>query len=219
VNWQVPTLRFTPYAWAKLLYLRDRDDSEVGGFGITGPADLLLVEDVRLVSQDCTPVSVRFDDTAVADFFDHQVDAGRRPEQFGRLWLHTHPGSSAQPSDIDEKTFERCFGRADWSAMFVLAWGGQTYAQLRFGVGPGGSWEIPVEVDFEHPFPAADQAAWEQEYLDAVQIVDDRLDWVTDDEFPPWDLGAFEPDSEELEEGWRRRLTEDLAYTLPEEDL
>jgi len=31
---KVPTLRFSPYAWAKLLYLRDRGDSEVGGFGI-----------------------------------------------------------------------------------------------------------------------------------------------------------------------------------------
>ena len=47
VNRDVPALRFTPYAWAKLLYLRDRGDSEVGGFGITSRDDLLLVKDVR----------------------------------------------------------------------------------------------------------------------------------------------------------------------------
>ncbi|TWU40156.1 hypothetical protein Q31b_35010 [Novipirellula aureliae] len=30
-----PRLRFTPYAWAKLLCLRDAGPSEVGGFGIS----------------------------------------------------------------------------------------------------------------------------------------------------------------------------------------
>ena len=29
-----PTLRFSPYAWAKLLFLRDLGETEVGGFGI-----------------------------------------------------------------------------------------------------------------------------------------------------------------------------------------
>ena len=91
---RVPALRFSPYAWAKLLYLRDRGDTEVGGFGITCPKDLLFVEDVRLVRQRSTWASVRFDDAAVADFFDGEVDAGRQPEEFGRLWLHTHPGRS-----------------------------------------------------------------------------------------------------------------------------
>jgi len=30
-----PKLRFSPTAWAKLLFLRDRGPTEVGGFGIT----------------------------------------------------------------------------------------------------------------------------------------------------------------------------------------
>lgn len=30
-------LRFSPTAWAKLLYFRDKSDNEVGGFGITEP--------------------------------------------------------------------------------------------------------------------------------------------------------------------------------------
>ena len=85
-----------------------------------GHEDLLFVEDVRLVRQRCTWASVRFDDAAVADFFDGEVDTGRQPEEFGRLWLHTHPGRSAQPSGIDESTFWRCFGNADWSVMVRL---------------------------------------------------------------------------------------------------
>ena len=34
------TLRFSPTAWAKLLYLRDKSPNEVGGFGISAPDDL-----------------------------------------------------------------------------------------------------------------------------------------------------------------------------------
>ena len=64
-----PSLRFTPIAWAKLLFLRDYGNTEVGGFGIAAEDDLLLVEDVQLVQQVCSWVSVTFDDASVADFF------------------------------------------------------------------------------------------------------------------------------------------------------
>ena len=67
------SLRLTPYAWAKLLYLRDLGDTEVSGFGITAADDLLLVEDVRLVRQVCTGVSVALDDEAVADWWHEHV--------------------------------------------------------------------------------------------------------------------------------------------------
>src|SRR5436190_10805573 len=103
-------LRFSPTAWAKLLFLRDAGDTEIGGFGITSRNDLLFVKDVQLVQQICTWVHVKFEDEAVAKFFDDQVDAGRRPEEFGRVWLHTHPGNSPEPSGMDEGTFARVFG-------------------------------------------------------------------------------------------------------------
>jgi hypothetical protein len=161
-------LRLTPYAWAKLLCLRDLGKTEVGGFGVSRPEDPLLVEDVYLVRQECTPVTVKFDDNSVADYFDAQVDQGRTPEQFARIWIHTHPGDSPHPSCMDEATFERCFGAADWAVMFIVARGGQAYARLRFGTGPGGELVLPVEIDFGQPFPAADPAAWEAEYREMV---------------------------------------------------
>jgi len=163
-----PPLRLTPYAWAKLLHLRDLGSTEVGGFGISSAENLLLVEDVCLVTQHCTEVTVRFDDPAVADFFDAQVDAGLPPQRFARIWIHTHPGKSPHPSQTDEETFARCFGASDWAVMFILARGGQTYARLRLNAGPGGELVLPVEIDFTRSFPAANTAAWQQEYGQSV---------------------------------------------------
>ena len=79
------TLRFSPTAWAKLVYFRDKSDNEVGGFAITDADDLLFVRDFVTVKQEVTAVSVKFDDSAVADLFDAQVDLGRKPEQFARI--------------------------------------------------------------------------------------------------------------------------------------
>lgn len=163
-------LRFTPTAWAKLLFLRDCGDSEVGGFGIAASDDLLLVEDVRLVRQSCTWAHVAFDDESVADLFDEQVDAGRRPEQFARIWVHTHPGDCPLPSLTDEQTFARVFGRCQWAVMFILAREGRSYARLRMNVGPGAEVKLPVSVDYTRLFGAYDRAVWEQEYLANVRV-------------------------------------------------
>ncbi len=165
---QHPTLRLSPYAWAKLLFLRDAGPTEIGGFGVSAACSPLLVEDIRLVTQRCDWASVEFDDGAVADYFDEQVDRGRTPEEFGRIWVHTHPGASAEPSSTDEETFARVFGGCNWAVMFILAVGGASYARLRFGVGPGGWLEIPVEIDFGAAFPESDRAAWEAEYATHV---------------------------------------------------
>src|SRR5262249_55005204 len=107
---------------------------------------------------------VAFDDTAVADFFDAQVDRGLSPQQFARIWLHTHPGDSPVPSRTDELTFARVFGGCDWAVMGILACGGASYARLRFSTGPGGEMEIPMVVDFRASFGQSDPGAWQAEY-------------------------------------------------------
>ena len=159
-----PVLRFSPTAWAKLQYFCHHGDTEIGGFGITSAEDLLLIEDFQTVHQIVSSVSVAFDDTAVADFFEDQVDLGRKPGQFARIWCHTHPGSSPNPSLTDEETFARVFGNCDWAVMFILARAGKTYCRLRFNVGPGASVLIPVEVDYRSEFGPSDHASWGDEY-------------------------------------------------------
>lgn len=125
----------------------------------------MLVTDVCLVRQATTTISVQFADDSVAEFFDEQVDAGLKPEQFARIWIHTHPGNSPHPSSVDEETFDRVFGRSEWAVMFILAQGGDTYSRLRFNVGPGGDLVIPVAVDYSRPFAGSDEANWAAEHI------------------------------------------------------
>ena len=69
----------------------------------------------------------------------------------------------------DEETFDRVFARSDWAVMFILADEGQSYARLRFNVGPCVELEIPVGVDYSRPFGACDPDAWAEEHLCNVQ--------------------------------------------------
>ena len=165
-----PSLRFSPHAWAKLIYLRDRGETEIGGFGLSAADDPLLVVDILVVKQRCTPITVAFDDASVADLIDDLVDEGVALERCGRIWIHTHPGSCPLPSSTDEATFRRVFGRNDWSVMAIVARSGARYARLSFHTGPGGAFKIPVRVDYGRPFDGSDGEAWEQEYVEHVVV-------------------------------------------------
>lgn len=165
-----PVLKFTPDTWAKLLWFRDKGDTEIGGYGITPSDDLLLITQFQTVKQRVSLATVAFDDDAIADYFDDQIDAGRQPFEFSRIWLHTHPGTSAHPSGVDEETFHRLYGKADWAIMFILAQGGATYARLSYRHGPHSDILLDVQVDYAKPFHASDHKAWEEEYKQNIDI-------------------------------------------------
>ena len=179
-----PCLTFAPLAWLKLQYFCHAGGTEVGGFGIAAEDDLLYVEDFVTVRQEATPLSVRFLDEAVADFFDGCVDAGLKPQRFSRLWCHTHPADSVTPSATDEETFARSFGGCDWAVMFILGRTGRTYARLTFRAGPGGDLLLPTRVDWS-TWPCwldgtpgtLDEhfARWRDEYVAHVQALPTSL--------------------------------------------
>ncbi len=211
-----PTIRFTPYSWAKLLYLRDAGDTEIGGFGITSPDDLLLVQDICLVRQRCTAMTVEFDDDSIADLFDEQVDAGRKPEQFGRIWIHTHPGDCAEPSFTDEETFQRCFGNVDWAVMLILAQQDETFARLRFNVGPRTFQQMSVEVDYSQPFEGSATWSWKKEYeANVVRAPFGRPRDNTSRNISQPDL-CF--DDESADDEWLNRLESDALFLDWEDD-
>lgn len=157
-------LRFTPYAWAKMLYMRDHGDTEIAGYGITGTEDPLLVTDFRLIKSDCTNVSFDMDPEDGIEFMDTMLDAGLMPWQFQRILAHSHPGISPNPSGTDETNFEKVFTRPDWAIMLIVAENGAVYCRLKFNVGPGGTQMLKIEVDFTREFQASNHAAWTEEY-------------------------------------------------------
>jgi hypothetical protein len=142
-------LVFAPLAWLKLRFLLHAGETEVGAFGITSENDLLYVEQLAVPMQRTSEVTVQFEDSAVADHFDGCFDRGIAPARCGRIWIHSHPGSSPLPSSTDELTFARAFGDCDWAVMAIIARGGASYARLRFAAGPGGSVMLPVVVDWQ----------------------------------------------------------------------
>jgi proteasome lid subunit RPN8/RPN11 len=177
--------RFSPTAWAKLLYFRDKSPNEVGGFGITAPDDLLFIQEFLTVKQEVTCVSVKFDDEAVSQFFDQQVDLGRKPEQFARIWLHTHPGESPEPSMTDEETFQRVFGSCQWAVMAIVAQDDSAYARLSFHLGPGGQILLPTAVDFSRDFGPSQHECWDVEYELDVKSMEWPRGTVLAEEKPP----------------------------------
>jgi len=179
----------------------------VGGFGITGSDDLLFVKEFVTIRQQVSPIRVRFDDEAVGQFFDGQVDLGRQPEQFARIWCHTHPDMSPWPSFVDEDTFWRVFGSCQWAVMFILAGNGQTYARLGFNVGPGGQVLIPIAVDYSGEFGASDREAWDAEYEANVTIENPPSG--------PSQRDGARADAETGSSGYTCDLMEELEYMDP----
>ena len=205
------SLTFSALAWLKFQFLCHNGPTEVGGFGLSHPDDPLFVEDVLIVRQHCTAVSVAFVDLAVADLFEDMADAGVPPNRFARIWLHTHPGSLVDPSSVDEATFARVFGTCDWSIMAILGRTGRMSARLQFTTGPGAAIALPTRVDWsDWPDLAGSLAEkvedWRMEYTAKIHVprlCDELFRTPSNgalkqasldpfDFFPPGDWHAFE---------------------------
>ena len=201
-------LTFSAQAWLKLQFLCHAGPTEIGGFGFASRDDPLFIEDFLLVHQTCTPVTASFDDESVADLYEDMADAGVPASRFARVWLHTHPGSSVEPSPTDEATFSRVFGVCDWSVMAILGRTGRMSARMQFTTGPGASMALPTRVDWSD-WPsvadglAAQAGAWRDEYAAKVRLprVCETLFRTTNldrpwpdslDFLPPGDWHAFE---------------------------
>ena len=164
-------LRFTPYAYAKIQYMRDKGDTEVAGYGIC-ERDPLLITDFRMVKQECSAAFVEMDGESFLDVMEEYAAKGLKMEQVGRIWIHTHPGNSAKPSGTDEKTFKDLWGNCSWSVMAILANGGDTYARLQYQTKPPeflGFKSLATEIltwaiDYSEDFQASDKEAWDAEY-------------------------------------------------------
>lgn len=192
VDSENPVLRFSPKAWAKLVWFRDRGSTEIGGFAITREGDPSYVEEFITVQQEASSAFVKFDPMDVNKFVTRMYEErGIGPDRCLRIWLHTHPGSSkhsANPSGVDKETFADSFGDCDWAIMFILSRGGDIFARLKYNIGPGSEQEIDTVVDYETaPFEGVteeDVKAWEDEYVN--NLVDKEWVWLNSD-YEEWE--------------------------------
>jgi len=126
-------ITFGSLAWIKLKYLCGRVDGEVMMMGISSAIDPLYIEDVIIGEQESSAAFVSTSDRSISDLA-QAMTTGHMDvpsHRFYRIWIHTHPHGSAQPSQTDEETFAKHFGTAPWAVMFILAKGGDTYARMR----------------------------------------------------------------------------------------
>ena len=210
-------------AWLKLMWFCHAGDTEVGGFGLTAPGRPLYVTDFFTLPQEVTAVSVRFPDEAVADFFDQQADRGLAPDRFARVWLHTHPGSSARPSMTDEDTFRAAFGSCDWSLMAIVSRTGNTYARLRMAAGPSANVRLGVTVDWAGwPVELASQPGgldplidqWHRDYVNHVRLPQLEPTISVADGFGAADMGwsPLEGGAFSNFDVWNPEHTEEMAW-------
>lgn len=156
--------RFSPYAFQKVIYMRDKGGTEVSGFCITDSHAKDLVVDFQLVKQTCTSVTTDMDKDGLSDFIETMADQDISPGECMRVWLHTHPGSSPSPSGTDEKTFEGLMEKYPYIVMLIIAKGGAQFGRIGFTQGCGGYADVDWEVDWTIPGEAVDFDEWDAEY-------------------------------------------------------
>ncbi len=171
---KMPHIAFTctKTASEKLKFWIDRSSGEFGGFGITGDAEQrFLITDFVLVPQRTGTGHADLDNGAIADYYYDMVKKGLQPHQFGRIWFHTHLGSSGwvRPSGDDDNTFAKAFTDGDWAMMLVLNQAYCNYAELYTAKGESHYFQIVFKF-WEKPL-TAQKKKWADEYDGCVKKI------------------------------------------------
>lgn len=162
--------RVSPYAYQKILFMRDIGDSEVSGFAVTDEEQPDLITDFHLIKQQCTVVTTEMDSEGLADYLEDMVENGFQPGNCMRVWIHTHPGSSPSPSGTDEATFKELSSKFAYFVMLIIAEKGAKFGRLAFSQGCGGTAPVEWDVDWTVPGEAVDFDEWTNEYNKLVNI-------------------------------------------------
>lgn len=155
---------FTPTAWAKLICFRDAGPTEVAGFAVTDPQNSSKIIDVHLVKQRCTGATFDLDMEDVDEYMNKMLDLGIPPKDCSRILWHTHPGSSATPSGVDEDNFKKVFDKCDFGTMLIVSRTSEVYCRTRYNVGPSFDVTPDVDIDYASDFAATDRVSWLDEY-------------------------------------------------------
>lgn len=221
--------RFSPYAYQKVIYMRDKGGTEVSGFCITDPDDKDLITDFQLVKQTCTSVTTEMDKEGLSDFVTNMAEQDIAPSECMRVWLHTHPGSSPSPSGTDEKTFGELLASFPYIVMLIIARGGAKFGRIGFTQGCGGYADVDWDVDWAVPAEITDFEEWDAEYEAFIseEVIETRISssgyshrpqtaYQTNFDFIDWSKRGLQEDM--VEEDYFRDVTESFDFDSLEDD-
>lgn len=166
-------LRIHRQAWQKFMHHAHKKKHEVGCFAITSIKDFLEVEDFFFPKQECSSGYVDIDENSHASFMHVMAfDRNLPVECYMRIWTHTHPGISPQPSNTDEKFFSENYVNCDWAIMFIYACDGtpyptpnNTFCRLRIKDQKLNAYlEGTIDVEIIDPLPVELLKQWDDEF-------------------------------------------------------
>lgn len=126
------SLIFHPIAWLELKWFLLHKPVEVSCMGIAEiPDHPLYITRLAWLPQNNSAGFVEFHEGAFSTHLNDSLDAGLQPYQATRIWIHTHPGGSPNPSGQDEDQLTQFMALNDWTVMFIMARTGATFCRLR----------------------------------------------------------------------------------------
>ncbi len=170
---KMPDVVFTATkdASEKLKFWIDMSFGEFGGFAVTAdPNDRFKITDFIILPQTASGGHADLDNMAIAKYTCKMVKSGLQPNQFSRIWFHTHGGSGyfgPHSSTDDDNTFVRAFGQCDWSVMLIFNDAYSVYMELQNNKAHNIGWEIGFEF-WEKPLSKKHQG-WADEFDDNVR--------------------------------------------------
>lgn len=167
------------YAYLKWQYMCYSTPLEVSAYGFSRGtksfADLLYIEDLIILRQECSTCFTNIDSDAILEYYDKLADKDIPLQQGTRVWFHTHPQMSAQPSSTDTDTFAETFDNPDWSIMAILSQTNDMTARLKLTTEFAALEEdIDIKIDwssYKRDLPKVAQfaAEWEEDIKTKVR--------------------------------------------------
>lgn len=112
----------TPLAHLKLLRMLTLcGQTEFSVFGFMPDAAARRITDLIVPKQLNSVGSTRMDDEHLAMLFSRLSEQGLEYEQYGCVWIHSHPSFAVMPSDTDWATLDRTFARHPWVLMIIVS--------------------------------------------------------------------------------------------------
>ena len=143
-------LILSPDLYAKLRYMCANTENEVAGWGYAhDPEHPMQLSDIFMPPQYNSVAYVEMDDDALNKYLISMMQKGHTPEQTMRVWIHTHPGSSATPSSVDWNTLRRLSSDLPWASMFIMSKEGSMTCNTQHVKAPR-TVQTQVLVDYGH---------------------------------------------------------------------